>query len=90
MSHIYLTIAVLTVHNPPLDNLHLTCNSRFTVMPITSLSPRLSKELVVISTWVTKQTPPINPSLMVHFCATQQYSNTWSRLLLRLNLVHFL
>jgi hypothetical protein len=42
LSHISLTTAVLTL-NPPSYTLHLTCNSRFTVMPLTSLSPRLSQ-----------------------------------------------
>jgi hypothetical protein len=36
-----------------------------------------------------KKAPPRNLSLMVHFCAIQQYSNMWSHLLLRQNLVHF-
>jgi hypothetical protein len=68
LSHISLTTAVLT-HKPPSDTLHLTCNLRFTVMPLTSISPRLSQELAVIYTWVTRHTNPRNPSPMVHFCA---------------------
>jgi hypothetical protein len=60
MSHISLTTAVITMNHPS-DTLHLTCNSRFTVMPIASLSPRLSQELAVISTWVTKNLPQETP-----------------------------
>jgi hypothetical protein len=63
--------------------------SRLAVMPLTSLVPRLSQELVDTSTWETKQTPPRKPSLMVHFCATQHYWNMWSHLLLRPSLVPF-
>jgi hypothetical protein len=89
LSHISLTTSVLTLKLPS-DTLHLTCNSRFTLMPLTSLSPRPSQELAVISTWVTTTKTPINPYPMVHFCAIQQYSNMRSRLLLGPNLVHLL
>jgi hypothetical protein len=37
-----------------------------------------------------KTNSPIIPSIMVHFCATHQYSNIWSHLLLRPNFMHFL
>jgi hypothetical protein len=60
LSQISLITAVLT-QDPPSDTLHLTCNSRFTVMPLTYLSPRLSQELVDTSTWATKQPPPKKP-----------------------------
>jgi hypothetical protein len=55
-----LITAVLT-QNPQSDILHLTYNSRYTVMPLASLNPRLSPELEVTSIWATKQTPARNP-----------------------------
>jgi hypothetical protein len=61
-SHIYLTTTVLTL-NPQSDTMHLTCNSKFTVMPLTSLSPSLSHELEITSNLVTKQTHPPNQPL---------------------------
>jgi hypothetical protein len=43
-SHIYLSTSALTM-NPQSDTVHLTCNSNFTVMPLTSPSQRLSNKL---------------------------------------------
>jgi hypothetical protein len=37
-----------------------------------------------------KTSPPRNPYPMAHFCVIQQYSNMWSLLWLKPNLVHFL
>jgi hypothetical protein len=82
-------MTALTLKHPSYI-MNLTCSSRLTMMPLKSLSTRLSQELVVTSTWVTKQAPPGNPYPMAHFCAIQQYSNMWSLLWLKPNLVHFL
>jgi hypothetical protein len=56
LSHISFTPAVLTLKYPS-DIMHLKYNSRFTVMPLPSLDPRLSQELAVTSTWVKKSSP---------------------------------
>jgi hypothetical protein len=89
MFHISLTTAAL-IRKPQSDTLHLRCNSKFIVMPLTFRSPRLSQDLAGIYIWVTKQPPPRNPYQMVSYCAIQQYSDIWSHLWRRLNLVHFL
>jgi hypothetical protein len=74
LSHISFTTSVLTM-NTPSDTLHLTCNSRFTVMPLTSLSPRLSKEFAVIYTWVTKQPTQKTLSNVPLWCHTTLIKN---------------
>jgi hypothetical protein len=65
LSHISLNTAVLTLKHSS-DTMYLTCNSRFTVIPLTSLIPRLSQGLAVTSTLVTPNKTLSNVPLLFH------------------------
>jgi hypothetical protein len=71
-SHISLTTAALTL-KPQSDTMHLTCSSKFTVMPLTSPSPRLSYTLGVTSTLATKQIQQPSPD---QWPTTLSYNST--------------
>jgi hypothetical protein len=52
--------------------------------------PKAQSRIGVFSTCETTQTPPRDPYILTHFCATQQSSTMWYPLLLRQSLVPFL